>query len=75
VKFWANSVIWKNFNPHSLFLRKRYNDAPDNFLLVSKRSASKLIQGASADPITRGYLRGGIALKLGQYRLNAKVLQ
>jgi hypothetical protein len=40
-----------------------------------KRSASKLIQGASADPITRGYLRGGIALKQGQYRLNAKVLQ
>src|ERR1017187_7818527 len=36
VKFWANSVIWKNFKHHSLFLRKRYNDAADNFLLVRK---------------------------------------
>jgi hypothetical protein len=41
----------------------------------SKRPASKLIQGASADPITRGYLRGGIALKQSQHGLDAKVLR
>jgi hypothetical protein len=40
-----------------------------------KRPASKLIQSVAAYPVTRGYLRDGVAMKQGQHGLDAQVLR
>ena len=40
-----------------------------------KRPASKLVQGAATDPVTLGYLRGGVAAKQVKHCLGTEALR